>query len=52
MPEETIVLRDAARRLNVAKNPKAVTLAERDLLGLLRVGQRRLAFTCWMNGVD
>jgi hypothetical protein len=54
MPEETITLRDAARRLTLAKDPKAKKFAERDLLGLLRSGELKAGFyilsgTVWID---
>ena len=54
MPEETIALRDAARQLTFAKNPKARRSAERDLLGVLRSGALKAGFyilegTTWIE---
>ncbi len=56
MPEETMTLRDAARRFRLArlKNPKAKGIASSELLGLLRSGELKAGFyilngTAWIE---
>lgn len=55
MPEETMTLRDAARRFRLArlKNPKAKGIASSELLGLLRSGELKAGFyNLEWNGMD
>src|SRR5437588_7771533 len=54
MPEETMTLRDAARRLARLKNPKAKGIASSEWLSLLRSGELKAGFyilngTAWIE---
>jgi hypothetical protein len=49
MTEETLVLRDAARRLARIKNPEATKIEASELLGLLRSGALKAGFY-FLNG--